>query len=202
MKKTILSLAFICCQIMCAGVFAQTPRSVLDRCAAAVSAPSGTTARFTMTSAQYGNSSGTIAVKGQKFYAQTDKMSMWFDGTTLWTYMTQNDEVNVSTPTEQQLQTLNPYNFINLYRTGFTSTMTTAATTYTVHLTANDAQRKIKEAFVTINKTSYAPQEIKMLQGNLWTTFTISGLKTESLDDSMFRFDRSSHPTAEIIDLR
>lgn len=181
---------------------AQSATSVLDKCAAAVSLKDGATAQFTMNSAQYGNNSGTISIKGQKFYMKSAPTTMWFDGKTLWTYMSNNDEVNISTPTAQQMQALNPYNFINLYKQGYSSTMTTSATAYSVHLTSTDPQHKITEAFITVDKTSYAPKEIKMLIGQKWTTFTVSGLKAENLDDSRFRFDSSAYPDAEIIDLR
>jgi len=182
--------------------FAQTPTSVLDKCAATVSQRNGVTAQFTMESAQYGNAAGTISIKGKKFYMLSNATTMWFDGTTLWTYMASNEEVNISKPTAQQLQTLNPYHFINMYKSGYSSTMTSSGSVYNVHLTATDAQLKIKEAFVTVDKTSYAPKELKMLVGNRWTTFTISGLKSEAVPDSKFRFDANAYPDAEIIDLR
>ena len=145
---------------------------------------------------------GQIAVKGRMFHASTSVATMWFDGTTLWTYVAQNEEVNISTPTAQQLQTLNPYHFINLYKQGYTYTMTTSATAFTVHLTATDTQKKISEGFVTVDKTTYAPKEIKLLQGTKWTTFTVSGLKAERQDDAKFRFKSSDYPDAELIDLR
>ena len=116
--------------------------------------------------------------------------------------MAQNEEVNISTPTAQQLQSLNPYHFINLYKQGYTTTMTSSATSYTVHLTATDPQKKISEAFVTVSKENYAPKEIKLLQGTKWTTFTVSGLKAERQDDAKFRFKSSDYPDAELIDLR
>ena len=200
MKKIVLAMTAML--LMGASAFAQTASKVLDKCAATVSSKTGVTANFTMQSAQYGNAVGTISIKGQKFYMLSNTTTMWFDGTTLWTYMASNEEVNISTPTVQQLQTLNPYNFIHLYKKGYSSTMTTSQSAYTVHLTATDAQLKITEAFLTIDKTSYEPKEIKMLTGNKWTTFTISGLKKETLADSKFRFDANAYPDAEIIDLR
>ncbi|MCR4810169.1 MAG: outer-membrane lipoprotein carrier protein LolA [Prevotella sp.] len=195
-------VALVALITMSTAMMAQTAQQVLDKCAALVSAPEGATANFSMTSAQYGNAAGTISIKGQKFYMKSNTMTMWFDGTTLWSYLAQNEEVNISTPTAQQLQTLNPYHFINLYKQGYTATMTTSATAYTVHLTATDTQKKISEAFITIDKTTYAPKDLKMLQGTKWTSFTISGLKAERQDDSKFRFNSSAYPDAEIIDLR
>ncbi|MBQ9187638.1 MAG: cell envelope biogenesis protein LolA [Prevotella sp.] len=200
MKKIVLVMT----ALILVGVasWAQTAQQVLDKCAATVSVSSGVTANFTMNSAQYGNASGTISIKGQKFYMHTSTTTMWFDGKTLWTYMASNDEVNISTPTAQQLQTLNPYNFINLYKSGYSSSLTTAGSDYQLHLTSTKEQHKIKEAFLLVDKSSYVPKEIKTLMGNKWTIFTISGLKTEQLNDAMFRFDSKDYPDAEIIDLR
>ena len=96
----------------CLFGFAQDAKTILDKCAASVSAKNGIQADFTMNSAQYGNSSGKISVKGRMFTATTPMATLWFDGKTLWTYMSNNDEVNVTTPSESQLQVMNPYNFI------------------------------------------------------------------------------------------
>lgn len=200
MKKTLLSIMAMLLTVTM-GV-AQNARQVLDKCAAKVSTKSGASANFTMNSAQYGNASGTIALKGQKFYVHTTASTMWFDGKTLWTYMSNNEEVNISTPTAQQLQTLNPYIFINMYKQGYSYTMTSSANEYKVHLTSTGKQSKISEAFITVDKTTYAPKEIKMLSGAKWTTFTVSGLKSESLPDTKFRFNSAAYPNAEIIDLR
>jgi outer membrane lipoprotein-sorting protein len=174
---------------------------VLDKAAASVTVASGVKANFRMTTTT-GNTSGTIAIKGKKFYATTPQAKIWFDGKTQWTYLKNNDEVNVSNPTEAQLQAINPYNFINLYKNGYTYTMNTAGTNYVIHLTSNSADRKIKELFITVNKKSYEPMQVKMLQGKKWTTFDITSIKKEKIADSQFRFNSKDFPKAEIIDLR
>ena len=180
---------------------AQSAKSVLDKAAASVTVASGVKANFRMTTTT-GNTSGTIAIKGKKFYATTPQAKIWFDGKTQWTYLKNNDEVNVSNPTEAQLQAINPYNFINLYKKGYTYTMNTAGTNYVIHLTSNSADRKIKELFITVNKKSYKPMQVKMLQGKKWTTFDITSIKKEKIADSQFRFNSKDFPKAEIIDLR
>lgn len=181
---------------------AQNAKDVLDKCAAVVSNKDGVKASFRMESARYGTSSGTIAIKGRKFCVTTDIASIWFDGKTQWTYLKKNDEVSVTTPTEVQLQTLNPYNFITMYKKGFKHTMTTNASSYNVHLTADNSSKKISEIFITIDKKSFTPTEVKVLQGNKWTTFKISNLQKSKLDDAMFRFSSKDFPSAEVIDLR
>ena len=75
--------------------YGQTAKSVLDKTAGVVSNKGGVTASFTISSKQYGNSTGTISVKGKKFYANSSAGIVWFDGQTQWTYVKQNDEVNV-----------------------------------------------------------------------------------------------------------
>lgn len=199
MKKIALLFIFAACQLnLCV---AQTAKSVLDKCAAVVSVKDGISAQFTMQSSQFGGTSGKIAVKGRMFHASTPVASMWFDGSTQWTYLQKNNEVSVTKPTEAQLQAINPYNFITLYKKGYKMTMTQGSA-YDVHLTAEDSSKKIQEMFIKVNKTTYAPMEVKLRQGNKWTTFTISNLKKESLADTEFRFNAKDFPTAEVIDLR
>ena len=118
--------------------YSQTAQSVLDKAASVINAKNGVEANFKMTGGM-GNVSGTISVKGRKFQATTPVATMWFDGKTLWTYMKKNEEVNVTTPNETQLQKINPYNFINLYKEGYDITMNKNDKSYTVHLTAQKA---------------------------------------------------------------
>ena len=187
--------------LMSMGSFAQSAKAVLDKAAGTITAQSGVKANFKMTTAN-GSTSGTIAIKGKKFYATTPQAKVWFDGKTQWTYLKNNDEVNVSNPTEAQLQAINPYNFINMYKRGYTYTMNTAGSDYVIHLMASNADRKIKELFISVNKKSYQPKQVKMLQGKKWTTFDINNIKKENIPDSQFRFNAKDFPKAEVIDLR
>ena len=187
--------------LMSMGSFAQSAKAVLDKAAGTITAQSGVKANFKMTTAN-GSTSGTIAIKGKKFYATTPQAKVWFDGKTQWTYLKNNDEVNVSNPTEAQLQAINPYNFINIYKRGYTYTMNTAGSDYVIHLMASNADRKIKELFISVNKKTYQPKQVKMLQGKKWTTFDINSIKKENIPDSQFRFNAKDFPKAEVIDLR
>jgi outer membrane lipoprotein-sorting protein len=197
MKKIVFALTML---VVCAAAMAQTPKTVLDRTATVISNPGGITATFKMTGGM-GNASGTIAVKGKKFQACSPVATIWFNGKTMWTYMKKNDEVNVTNPSDAELQKINPYNFINLYKKGYDMNMSSAGSTHTVHLTAQSSQ-KIQEMFITVDKKSFHPTQVKMLQGRRWTTFEISELKTTTLNDSMFTFNSKDFPSAEVIDLR
>jgi outer membrane lipoprotein-sorting protein len=187
--------------LICATSMAQTAKSVLDKAAANITVKTGIQAKFKMTGSM-GNTSGTIAIKGKKFHATTPQAIVWFDGKTQWTYMKNNDEVNVTNPTEAQLQAINPYNFINLYKNGYDYTLNKSGKDFVLHLTASSKDKKIKELFITVNKNTYTPTQVKLLQNKKWTIFDISDVKKQNLPDAQFRFNAKDFPNAEVIDLR
>lgn len=194
-------LVFILWALVAGETKGQTAKKVLDKAAATITMKQGVKADFKMTGSM-GSAKGTIVIKGKKFHATTAQASIWFDGKTQWTYMKNNDEVNITTPNEAQLQAINPYNFINLYKKGYEATVNSNGSSHVVHLTATSAERKIKELFVTVDKKTYHPTQVKLLQGKKWTVFDISNLKKESTPDAAFRFNAKDFPHAEVIDLR
>ena len=197
-RKITLLLLVIVCQI----TTAQTVRQVLDKVAATVENAGGVTAAFSISNTKI-QARGTIALKGKKFQVTTPHGITWFDGKTQWTYVKQNDEVNVSTPTEAQLQQINPYTFLNLYKKGYNLSLDKkAASTYEVHLKAASAKSKLQEVYVVVNKKNYVPSQIKMLRDGKWTTIAITDFKKAKLNDNLFRFNAKDYPSAEVIDLR
>lgn len=200
MKRTINTILMLVMAVCLAN--AQTAKQVLDKTAAALSNKGGMTANFTVTGKNIGSTSGKISVKGRMFQATTPQATIWFNGKTQWTYMKSQQEVNVSNPTEAQLQAVNPYNFINIYKKGYTYTMKSAGSAYEVHLKATDKKRSIQEMYITVNKSSYTPSQVKMRQGTKWTTIKISSLKKANIPNAAFTFPAKDYPKAEIIDLR
>ena len=199
MKK---HFAIIMMLLLSVGAQAESAKRILDKAAATVSNPGGVQAHFQMISKQFGTTEGEIAVKGNKFHATTPDATIWFDGKTQWTYMKGNDEVNISNPTEAQLQAINPYNFINIYKKGYKLEAKKVDHFYEVHLIPTDKNRKIQEMYIVVDETSYHPTHVKMKQKDKWSTIVISRLKTASLSDNLFKFNSKDFPQAEIIDLR
>jgi outer membrane lipoprotein-sorting protein len=199
MKK---HFAIIMMLLLSVGAQAESAKRILDKAAATVSNPGGVQAHFQMISKQFGSTEGDIAVKGRKFHATTPDATIWFDGKTQWTYMKGNDEVNISNPTEAQLQAINPYNFINIYKKGYKLEAKKVEHFYEVHLIPTDKNRKIQEMYIVVDETSYHPTHVKMKQKDKWSTIVISRLKTASLSDDLFKFNSKDFPQAEIIDLR
>ena len=198
MKRLFLA---ICCTALALVANAQAAKSVLDKAASEFKKCPSVNVTFEVAIGE-DIDNGTITLQGNKFCTKLSNTSIWFDGKTMWTYVKDNEEVNVSNPTEAQLQTINPYNFINLYKNGYTSTLNTTGNSYVVHLTSTAKDKKIKELFITIDKQSYHPTQVKILQGKSWTEFNISNLSKSKIADSEFRFNAKDFPKAEVIDLR
>jgi len=187
--------------LLAVASYGQTAKQVLDKAAAAVTNKSGVTANFTLKGGQM-NDKGTISIKGKKFHATTPDAIIWFDGKTQWTYVKKNDEVNVSNPNESQLQALNPYHFIYMYKKGYTYTMTKKSNGYEVHLTATDKKRSVQEMYITVNQRTYIPSQIRVKHSKGWNTIEVSNFKKANLSDGIFRFNSKDFPKAEVIDLR
>lgn len=180
---------------------AQTARQILDKTAAVVGRKGGASARFTITDGKNTSTSGTVAIKGKKFFASTPEAKVWFDGKTQWSYMKSTNEVNVSHPTQSQQMSMNPYTFINIYKTGYTMTDKKTGTSHEIHLVAQNQKRTVQELYITVS-AQYHPTKIRMRQGKNWTTITISNFLAKNQPDATFRFPSKDFPTAEVIDLR
>ena len=199
MKKMIL-FAFM--TLMSLGTFAQTAQQVLNKTAKIIGNKGGASANFSLSSTKYGSTSGTIAIKGNKFNAHTPQATVWYNGKTQWTYMKNTNEVNVSNPTQAQQMSMNPYTFINIYKTGYNSSLKNSGSNYEVHLIAQNKRRTVQELIITINKKTYVPSVIKMRQGSSWSTIKVSNFRAKNVSNSTFVFNSKDFPKAEIVDLR
>ena len=174
---------------------------MLDKTATVIGRNGGASANFSIRGNALGATNGTIAIKGNKFYAHTPKATVWFNGKTQWTYMKATNEVNVTTPNEAKQAQMNPYKFITIYKSGYNLSMKSQGNAYHVHMTAQNKKRSIQELYITISK-GHIPSQVKMRQGENWTTINISNFKAKDQSDAIFNFKAKDFPKAEIIDLR
>lgn len=202
MKRNILTIVFSLIALALSAQSATEARRVLDRAASVISQKSGASASFSMSNAKMGQVSGTIAIKGKKFHAATPQAIVWYDGTTQWSYMKKTEEVSVTTPTAARQASMNPYAFINLYKSGYTLSMTTKGQNYEVRMVAQDKKKEISEIYVYVNKKTSIIQSVRLCRKNQWTNISISNFKSANLPDSQFKFKQKDFPNAEVIDLR
>ncbi|WP_455643907.1 LolA family protein [Parabacteroides sp.] len=195
-------------------VLAQNAISILDKAASAYEDSNGLTAYFTMqtrSDVQKVSESfdGTVDIKGDKFVLKTPDMITWFDGTTQWSFLERNEEVNISNPTGEELQATNPALLLRSYKKGFTakykgeSTAPNGKAAYDIELTPKK-KSDIVRVELQIEKFSGLPASIAVFSKNgISNTIRIGKMETGvNQPDRFFVFNEKDYPDAEIVDLR
>ena len=174
---------------------------ILDKTAQNVKNAGGISATFG------GSQDGSILLKGEKFYLNSGGVESWFDGKTQWSYIKDNEEVNISNPTSEELQNINPYALLSFYKEGYNyiyggTKNVEGKTCYEIVLSPRKIVNIIK---ITLYITKdYLPQKMKIEAKNQpEQTISIKSYKLhQNYKDAIFKYDKSRYPNAEIIDLR
>lgn len=205
-------LAFCTCCSFFMASYAQTARQVLDETANKINASGGIEAAFEATqfngTVEAGTTNGNLYIDGNKFKLSSSSLTMWFDGHTQWTLLTGSNEVNVSTPTKAELQQINPYTFINLYKSGYdlrlANTNHKGKILHEVRLIAQSKSNTIQLLIVVIDKTTHFPVSIRLKDNRgEWKRIRVNNIRTNrKYNDSAFRFNQKQYPNVEVIDLR
>ncbi len=212
LRKTFFTLiAFFALGL--ASAEAQSAKTVMDHAAAKLKDAGGIKATFVATSYKgattvVGGTGGTIFVEGGKFKIVSQHSTTWFNGKVQWSLLTDGDEVYVSTPTESELQSMNPYTFVNLYKAGYTLSMESGTygkqAVFEVRMLAQKKGQNIPEMIVSIDKTTYMPHciRVRMSSGN-WVRIEVGSVSAgQHWADHFFSFQEKDYPDVEVIDLR
>ena len=161
-------------------------------------------AQFTLSGV--GNSTdGTITISGDKFHLSTPLLSIWYNGRTQWTYSAETNEVNITEPTVEELQQVNPFAIINSFRMQFNATLLKSANSmYRIQLTPlKSVNTSISKAIVTLKASTMYPNEKALTIDNKIITIKTKNIKAiKNVPHKTFVFDEKKYPNAEIVDLR
>ncbi len=211
-----LKLKLIIC-LFCASLsvaMAQDARSILDKAADNFYKSGGLTAGFIMNSKELKSNTiysydGHVWMKGEKFKIDMPEMTNWFDGKTQWVYIKETEEVNITIPSDDELQSMSPSVLFSVYKKGFTlnykgQEAVDGKTAMVVELAPQSKKSSVKKLVVYIDKTTNFPSKLVMYDDNGYeNTIIIRNLKSQqNLADSLFVFDAKQYPEVEIIDLR
>lgn len=213
MKKCIFTLLLFLLSAM--PTFAQQTKAkeILDKTAANFRQAEGIKAEFEIQSFSKGHlagqTSGVIQMKSEKFLLKTTESTIWFDGKTQWSYLSGSEEVNVSNPTAEELQGMNPYTLLYSYKKGFSFKLGGTKTfrgkqIYEVVLTATARNKNLTSVVLYVTKDSYQPLYIVAEQRDRSRSeITVTGYHAaQRFADSLFVFNKKQYPNTEIIDLR
>ena len=189
MKRTYLLVLILFLSVSLSAQKDKQAREILDKTANALQQAGGIRATFG------GTGNGTLLLKGNQFYLNSGGIQSWFDGKTQWSYLESSEEVNVSNPTPEELQTINPYALLSIYA-GTKSR--NGKQGFEVILTPENKQ-DITSITLFVSQT-YQPLYIKVEQSNKSANEIIvtSYQTNQPLDNATFK----KFPNAEVIDLR
>ena len=187
-------------------------KKILDATAQHITKSGGISIKFTATTllgkTNQGSISGTMDIQDKKFFMQTSEMTTWFDGKTQWSMQTGDTDVNVTEPTGTELQAMNPYAFVDIYKHGFNYKMKQGSLIngkqgYKIYLTADNAKQEIREIYLEVDN-QLNPVRVSMRQGKKqWVRIVVNSFTTgRKFADSLFTFPKDKYPDADIIDLR
>lgn len=196
----ILLLAGLCLPLTAA----ESATAILDKAAAQARSAKSLKATYTITADGH-SQSGTLTIAGDRFIISSPQVSSWYDGKTQWTYSTQTGEVNITEPTPEELQQVNPFAIISSFRKLYKATLLKApAGDHKIRLTANNPKTDIKSVVLTLNAKSLYPTNIELTMSNRRTvTIKVTSVSAGlALPLSDFRFDPKKHPGIPVVDLR
>lgn len=212
-RRWLVAMGLSLCALV--GGRAQDAATLLDEAAAAYERSNGLSAKFSIhnfSPAQNVGESfeGTIQMRGEKFVLSTPDVTTWFDGTTQWSYVGRVEEVNVTTPTGDDLRMTNPMILLNDYQKGFSATLKGESTgpngksVYDIELTPKTRGSDLKRVELRIEKFKKLPAAIVVeLTNGTRTSVQIDAIQTGlNQPDPFFTFPKAEYPDAEIIDLR
>lgn len=148
--------------------------------------------------------SGELLVSGEQFRLRLAGQEVFCDGETLWTYIEENNEVNIDHYYPEEME-MSPTRIYDAYKKGFAiSLLSSTSDEVVINLVPDDENQNFNSIDLTIDPKNNTLQAwlIRDKGGNAYH-YIISSLDTEvkpAPGDFIFKPQR--YPGVEIIDLR
>ena len=183
---------------------AEPAKTTVTKCSAALKAAPSLTATFLLDS-DNGQIPGSLTMSGRCFKLITDRLSIWYDGKTQWTYVPENEEVNITEPTADELLETNPVEIINASMSKYSARVVrTEGSVRTIELKPLKPGSSIVSAELSIDTARNLPTRVVAVFTNGSRLIAnIANVKIgKAIPRSAFVYDTKLHPLAETVDLR
>ncbi len=156
---------------------------------------------------------GTIKLKGQKYSVDLPDanggVKIFSDGTTLWNYMKNGNQVIISNIDDESSDLMDPTSLFSIYEKGFESKFISEKkegnkTLYEIDLSPENDELQVSKITVSIDKATLMINAAVLFgtDGNLYT-IKVKKLETDiNFPDTDFVFDASKYNDVEVIDFR
>jgi len=154
---------------------------------------------------------GVIKLKGQKYCVELPEVGVkvYSDGTTLWNYMKDGNQVTISNIDEESSDLMDPSSLFSIYEKGFKSKFIAeknegGKTLYQIELFPDNTIHDVTKISILIDKATMMIHSAQLFEtgGNVYG-ITVKKLETsKDFPDSDFIFNSSNYPDIEVIDFR
>ncbi|NUM31997.1 MAG: outer membrane lipoprotein carrier protein LolA [Bacteroidetes bacterium] len=151
---------------------------------------------------------GILYVKSKKFRVEMDGQEIYCDGKTMWTYLKDANEVQISDYSASKTE-INPSEIFTVYEKGFLFKFIGEGKkgniiTQQIELTPTDKKKPFFKIKLTIDKVAKKIMDMTVLNKNgVESLYEITQFTPNiSYEDSFFKFDKKSKPGVVEIDLR
>ncbi len=195
---------------------AQTSKEILDKLSAKAKTFKTITSDFssTLNNPKAGinqTNSGSVKIKGSKYYVNMGDYQIWCDGKTVWNYNKSDNSVTIDNLADVKDGGFDPSEMFTIWEKNFKHEMKNANATedgvncYQITLNPNDAKNKSYHTitlYIDKAKMEVFKVEVKTRE-NATISYKIKNFKsTTDLPDSDFSFGKSKFPGVEEIDNR
>ena len=185
-------------------------KEMLDKAAAKFKAYSAAEVNFTLSMENKAEDinethEGQAWMKGNKYKLNLMDVENYYDGTHIFTYMPEVQEVNIKNPNDDEEEFLNPTTLFDIHNQGFSQKLmgTTNGIAY-IELYPKE-KKNFEKIGIWLNPATSSIQKVTSFgkDGNN-VTITIKNIKqlNPAPSDAFFTFDKAKHPEDEVIDMR
>lgn len=153
---------------------------------------------------------GMILFIDNRFYFKEEGMQAWYNGETQWTLQEDEEfqEIYISSPTEEDLMSINPYLVLQNNSSFSTSLGDTKSIdgkdVYEIVFIYKEKSNELNMMSIFVDVKTYRPVMITLVfNENQINNFIVKKYKTgQTFSDSLFVCPLSEFPEADIIDMR
>lgn len=195
---------------------AQTSKEVLDKLSAKAKTYKSITSDFTSTlnnpkAGVNQTNTGSVKIKGSKYYVNMGDYQIWSDGKTVWNYNKSDNSVTIDNLSDVKDGGFDPSEIFTIWEKNFKHEMKNTNVTmdgiacYQIALYPNDTKNKSYHTITLyIDKTKMEVSQVEVkTRENATVTYKIKNFKgTTDVPDADFTFGKSKFPGVEEIDNR
>lgn len=214
MRSIILSLSILLCSAASYAQSSTQSTAILDKASKLFEQSDGVKLSFTLSpntpdGDEFDAQQGVAFVKRDKFKLDMPYSTTWFDGTTQWVLLKDANEVNISSPTPEELISISPLGLLNMYKTNYVLKEPVARSfngkaTTEIEMTPINKWQDFEKLTIVLDKNSSNVVMVRFTtRDGTKSKLTISDYNSNNkFTNDLFKFNKHNHPEVEIIDLR